>query len=96
MYRANLGACKDDCKKRESCNAIVVKDAISQIICSLKACRSPVPAPIGPRCEVPVNECGGYYQATGKKAYIHLEHGLIHNLAYYVQIFVENNSSFCL
>ena len=84
--RDDLGACKEECEKMESCNAIVVADATCNdrpcIKCQLRNCTFPVPAPCGPngecqRGEMADTEFQGYYQATGKKANIRLLHSLI-------------------
>ena len=63
----NLGACMKICEETDTCNAIIVEDANSQIICDLRACSFPVPAPCGPSCGDQDNEKRGHYRATGKK-----------------------------
>ena len=82
----DLGVCKEECEKKESCNAILVADATCNdrpcIKCQLRNCTFPVPAPCGPNgeCrhgEMADSEFQGYYQATGKKANIRLVQGLI-------------------
>ena len=73
-YRENLGACKETCKITGSCNAIEVKETNLQVVCDLKDCRFPVPAPI----YLPADKLlKGYCRATGKKSSRHLEYGLM-------------------
>ena len=76
FYRDNLGDCKKTCEDWESCNAIIVKNAICNerpcIMCQLKNCTFPVSAPCGPKRECIGNnledpDYRGYYRATGKK-----------------------------
>ena len=85
--RDNIGACKEECEKKESCNAITVRNAtcngVPCIMCGLRNCTFPVPAPCGPTGECRVDgemaDSGfqGYYKATGKKANIRLVHGYV-------------------
>jgi len=69
----DLGVCKEECEKKESCNAILVADATCNdrpcIKCQLRNCTLPVPAPCGPngecrRGEMADSEFQGYYHAA--------------------------------
>ena len=65
--RDDLDACKGTCEKEDSCNAIIVKPATSNIVCDLRNCTLPVPAPCGQSCGMHVTELRGHYRASGKK-----------------------------
>ena len=76
ILRDDVGACKEECEKKVSCNAITAENTICDgspcIKCILKNCTFPVPAPCGPRRECIGNnledpDYRGYYRATGKK-----------------------------